>query len=91
VKIKLIHEFTKFDFPFFEILDIITVKLFGLELWTHELNSVWSFKDFFLSFGFGPEDLENGVKGDDEALTRLTVFGMMVKNTSGSEYKNNGL
>ena len=91
MEIELIHEFTEFDFPFFEILDVVTVKLFGFKLWTHKLDTVRGSKDFFLSFGFRPEYLENGVKGDNKAFTGLTVFGMMVEETFRSEYEDDRL
>ena len=91
MEIELIDEFTEFDFPFFEILDIIGVKLFGLGLGRHELEPVRSSKNFLLSFGFGPENLEDGIKSEKEAFTSLTVFRVMVEETFGSEYKDDGV
>ena len=91
MEIELIHEFADFDLPFLEVLDIIAVKLFWLRLGTHELESVRGSENFFLSFRFGPENLENGVKGDNKAFASLTVFRVMVEETFGSEYKDNGI
>lgn len=56
-------------------------------LMTHELYSKWCTYSFLLSFRFRSHDLENGVKSNNESLSGLTVFRVMIKYTFGSQYE----
>jgi len=83
MKVELIEKFTEFYLPFFDILDIIAVKLFRLVLGTHKLDSIGNSENFFLSFGFWPHNLENGIESDDKSFPSLTVFRIMIKEAFG--------
>lgn len=87
MEIELIHEFAELYFPFLKVFDVVAVKLFGFVLRTHELDSIWGSKDFFLAFWFRSEDLENAFKSNNKSFADLTVFGIMVKNTFRSKYE----
>ena len=86
MEIELIHEFSQLDLPFFDVFDIIAVKLFGLILGAHELYSKGSSEHFLLSFGFGPHDLKDRIKSDDKSFASLTVFSVVIKYAFGSKY-----
>lgn len=83
MKVKLVHEFSEFNLPLFEVFDIIAVELFSFELITHELDTVGDSEDFLLPFGFWSHDLKNGFEVDKESFTSLTVFREMIEDAFG--------
>lgn len=91
MEIELVHEFSQLDLPFLHVFDVIAIKLFGLILRTHELDSEGSSEYFLLSFGFGAHDLKNRIKSYDESFASLAVFSVVVEHAFGSKYKDDGL
>jgi hypothetical protein len=79
MKVELVHKFSKFDLPLFEVFDIIAVELFRFELVTHKFYTVGDSENFLLPLGFGAHYMKNCFESDKESFTGLTVFREMIE------------
>ena len=73
MKIVLVHQMLALSFPFFQILNVLTVKLLWLESWTYKFDTVWSAQALLLWFILGSQYLENSIETDHESDFHLFI------------------
>lgn len=81
MKIELIHKILELNFPFLNLLGILTIKLLRLVIGADEFDACWCAKYLLLRFVLGPDDLKNSIEGDHESPLVGFVINRMIEHS----------
>lgn len=79
MKVKLIHKFSQFYFPFLQLFNILTVKFLRLIPFTYKFYAVGNPKFFLLRANLCPQNLKNSLKPNIESFADLPIFRHVIK------------
>jgi len=90
VEVELVHELLEFLLPLLDLFGRVPVKLLRVEVRTYKFYPCRSAEYLFFGFVLGPQDLENGIESNHEALLGEFAFRLTIKYGLVSEHKRYG-